>query len=369
MIFKTAQYESRTNSSAITVTRRSDLSFFYKILRTVIRPLRPRLIAPNRQHPAGPPRLQKRPTHLGNVTITERAVLIPPEDYLHEPGSSFAPKTDNLWVYDFDPLDESCPSRHSSPYVRTTHTVYYFPGGGFQAPASFEHWKFCAHLASALYPSGCRIVLVSYSLAPNSPARTTLPLLQRWLTQALQVAAAEDTIVSLAGDSSGANVALSLGLWYADQLATADRRAPDFCALARLRSVLAISPPTDLRNANPGISAADKNDPVLGRRLADRAARAWAAGADVRHPYLSPRLTGLANLRAAGVQVNGVFGTADVLAPDALAFLEKCMWAGVSGKWLVWDGQMHCFPLASCYGLREGREGREWVVDVLRGVA
>lgn len=96
---------------------------------------------------------------------------------------------------------------------------------------------------------------------------------------------------------------------------------------------------------------------------------AWSKGSftDGQNRYLSPGLADLANLRASEIRIDGVIGTADVEAHDSMVFLQRCREAEVPGRWLVWEGQMHCFPLAACYGLREGKEAREWVADVLRG--
>lgn len=96
---------------------------------------------------------------------------------------------------------------------------------------------------------------------------------------------------------------------------------------------------------------------------------AWSKGSftDGQNRYLSPGLADLTNLRASGIRIDGVIGTADVLAHDSMVFLERCREEDVPGRWLVWEGQMHCFPLAACYGLREGKEARDWIVNVLRG--
>jgi acetyl esterase/lipase len=53
------------------------------------------------------------------------------------------------------------------------------------------------------------------------------------------------------------------------------------------------------------------------------------------------------------------------LAPDAVKFRKACEKAGVTGEWLVWEGQMHCFPLTFSYGMSEGKQGMDWVVGVL----
>jgi acetyl esterase/lipase len=267
--------------------------------------------------------------------------------------------------------------------------VYYFCGGGFQSPPSSEHWLFLTKLAKdlALGQEAKRhreveITVVSHPLAPASPAAETLPILRRWLMSALDDASRKHGTVTLAGDSSGGNIALSLGLWAVQHYSP----PPPISTALQLVSVLVISPAVDLRNINPGIAEADKHDPVLTVGLTSQVAQAWAGNVASEHtrtapqrqvntenPDVSPLLNEdvvFEEVKDQGVSIHGVVGTHDVLAPDALELMRKCERLGVKGKWLVWEGQMHCFPLAGVgdiIGLREGKEGRRWVEEVLRG--
>ncbi|KAI0471832.1 Alpha/Beta hydrolase protein [Xylariaceae sp. FL0804] len=383
-----------SSSDLMTVTHRSDLSTFFRVVRAALRPIRPRLATTKVRFPPGSPRLVRRPARIGRVAIRERVV------------DNGARDGDRLFMYDFETADKT--GTGTGTGIRPpTHFVYYFCGGGFQAPPSPGHWKFCAHLAAELGKDAGHVTLVSYPLAPHSPAHISQPILRRWLASVLKEAAAKGHIVSLAGDSAGGNVALSLALWCADQLAAARRdindndndyadadadadakaKAAAAQQFARLRSVVSISPPTDMRNDNPEMAAADRAEPILSRALTDKVAAAWSQrcgdgvngdgdgngdnnGEEDHDEALlhSPNRADLAPLAASGIRVDGVVGTADILAPDALLFLRRCRDAGVRGDWLVWEGQMHCFPLTAAYGIREGREARKWVRDVLDGV-
>ncbi len=197
---------------------------------------------------------------------------------------------------------------------------------------------------------------------------------------ALDDASGKGETVTLAGDSSGGNIALSLGLWVVQNYSP-----PPISTSLPLVSVMVISPAVDLRNVNPGIAEADKHDPVLTVGLTSQVAQAWTGNVvsehtktapprlvDMEDPDVSPLLNAgevFEKVRDMGVRVHGVVGTHDVLAPDALELMRKCERLGVKGKWLVWEGQMHCFPLAGVgdiIGLREGKEGRRWVEGVLR---
>ena len=317
----------------------------------------------------------------------------------------------NVISKDFGPLN--------APVRRRKH-IYYFAGGGWQTPPSKEHWKLCAHLAHTLTTQGhpTTVTLVSHPLAPKIRAQTTLPTLERLYYEILPstppsslrpvrstepltngttngnlapspmspvlngspfpVSPAIDSPISndlalartktkyilqnedviFAGDSSGGNIALSLVLNILANNPFA--KVPS--------SIFLISPAVDLRNTNPEILQAEKIDPMMSKKYIDSTAMAWVGNEEDKHrPEYSPILRDLSVLEMRGVAVNGVIGTADVLAPDAQAFMRKCSDTGIRGQWLEWDRQMHCFPLAFSYKyLPESNEAVDWMVGVLK---
>ena len=369
------------NTSSIKVTTRSDLSLLYNVLRTIIRPLRPRLVKPGKPAPPGSQKLSP-PEKRGCKVIESRRETIWEYTFRHssQPGSQGdRPLHDGVARV----IEERKPASKK-------HRVYYFCGGGFQSPPSNEHWRFITQVTKDLAESQgqhreVQITVVSHPLAPASPAAEALPVLRKWLASALVDANLAGDSVTLLGDSSGGNIALSLGFWAVENYKAPSTSRSEHNGLP-LVSVFVISPAVDLRNVNPEISEADRHDPVLTVGLTSQVARAWTGNVESRgsvpgkpvamemsDPTVSPLLQSeqmFSLLRERGVSVHGVVGTQDVLAPDALELMRKCERVGVRGKWLVWDGQMHCFPLAGggeIVGLREGKEGRRWVDEVLRG--
>lgn len=336
-------------NKAVTVQTEEDLSLLYRILRTVIKPLRPRLVKPGKPQPAGSPRLGFHPKTKGKFTVTERK---------HD-GSG-------VWLYDFEP--ESPPTIKIKP----PSTIYYFAGGAFQSPPAKEHWSFLAKLARSLTME-YHIILVSYPLAPNSPASESLPILRRLMKPIFEEAAKKGNKITLMGDSAGGNVAASLGFWWAEKVATSG----DFKLKLVLQSIILVSPAIDLRNTNPAIAEADRVDPLLGSAYTGSVAQAWLAAppgspnlkSSADDPDLSPVLHKASTyelLAELDIRVHCVYGTHDVLAPDAEVLRQKCEEYGVRGRWLVWKGQMHCFVLAGTYGMSEGKRGVEWLIEVLK---
>lgn len=389
---------AETHSSSIQVTTRSDLSVLYKILRVIIRPLRPRLVKLGDPAPPGSQKLSP-PRRRGCEVIESRRCGVWEYTFRHPKGSRSRPQ------------EEAATNTKTNTNTTTTnaeanatvtgrnrksakHRIYYFNGGGFQSPPSSEHWRFIAHFTEDLAVGGDRgggareiqVTLVSHPLAPASPAADALPVLREWFASALDDADGAGDTVTLMGDSSGGNLALTLAFAAVESYKPSKS---DSGKALPLVSVFVISPAVDLRNVNPEIWEADKHDPILTIGTTSEVARAWTGNIDqealretpgdppratiaTSDPAVSPLLHTddmFRLLRDRGVSVHGVVGTHDVLAPDALEFMRKCERLGMRGKWLVWDGQMHCFPMAGggkVLGLREGQEGRKWVDEVLR---
>ena len=387
-----------TSASSIQITTRTDLSLLYRITRRILRPLRPNLVRPGKPQPSGSPRLS--PPKKSNCDIVES-------------------KVEDVWQYTFIPKGKySSASAGNKPHEgskhRPKHRIYFFNGGGFQSPPSSQHWRFVTELAKSLSSrttshsqSGVssdklepELVLVSYPLAPNSPAEASFPILQKWLSSILHTADLDHEKVSLMGDSSGGNIALSLGFFAIENHISPPSEAPDPHGRPEaipssdkrsgfpLASIIAISPAVDLRNTNPAMHEADKHDPILTIALTSRVARAWASKTEesqhlsevddgprphiVTDAQLSPLLNtdaAFAALVKKGVKVHGVIGTHDVLSPDALLFMRRCEDSGVEGSWLIWEGQMHCFPLAAGkgpFGISEAKQGTKWIEEVIR---
>ena len=397
--------EPSSTRSTVQVTNKSSRSFSSTFLQASIRPLASRMIKPKETASAGSPSLTPydgilkacnvRQLQFGDINLYEinsrsrstRFLFASAEYSGWKPGEMQARQA-ALQEPIRDPLMLDPTSSYAGEDVRfrdwATHYdgrvrrrpryIYYFPGGGFEAPASKEHWKLCGHLAHELTQRGTptTVYLVSYPLAPHCPASITMPMLVKLyytlfpaVKDDLTHAKTNDSYLSIrdtqypeiifAGDSSGGNIALALALHVLSNDPTAP--APD--------SLMLISPAVDMRTTNPEIAKISKKDPILSLSNITRIHQAWC-GADMREDdsRVSPTLGDLSVLVRNDVVVNGIIGTYDVLSPDANEFVEKLKKEGVLGKWLVWDKQVHCFPLTFSYGVSEGKEGVEWMKNV-----
>lgn len=315
-------------ASSISLTVREDLSLTYRIVRRLMRPFRPKLAGiPKKPFPTASPKLE--PPKL-DCEVREH-------------------QQEGVYIYDLVINKGKQPANNR---------LFYFAGGGFQTTPSDNHWKYCAELARRLAPS-YEVSVVSYPLAPTCPAQKSLPILRKMLHAISNEAKVNRQSVTLMGDSSGGNIALSLGFWWAAEMATDPNLPP-------LLSIFAMSPAVDMTNQNPEILQMDKFDPLLTAAMTDEVARVWVGEYERDDPQVSPLLGDFKALRASNVKVHGLIGTHDVLAPDATKFREALAKAGITGEWLEWKEQMHCFPLAFKFPIRESKEGLNWTVETLQ---
>ena len=334
---------------------------------------------------------------------------------------------DDIWVYDIEVKRTS--STRDIPRVNTTahstdgtfpnaqrkRRIYYFAGGGWQMPASSTHWKTLAEIAKRLSESQSSdkhpvirtvVSLVSFPLAPASPAPVTFPQLSRLYESLIRTSLDANEHVIVAGDSAGGNLACALVIHALSQTRPAPKDAPmpkeveketaeTNTALAP-HAILALCPSVFLcRDNNSSIlKSVEKKDPLLtipfitstadawvgkwndkGRRLRANASAKQAVSdppKDLPEPWektdarVSPLLGDIGALARAGVRVHGTTGGYDLLSGDARKFRDRCNEEGVQGKWLDWARQMHCWHLTWSYGLPEAKETLDWLIDVLR---
>ncbi|KAK3679670.1 hypothetical protein LTR78_000046 [Recurvomyces mirabilis] len=321
----------------IKVTKHTDRSMYMFVLQHILKPLNRFIIKPAKPTPSGSQPLDPHKKALKRCNITQR-------------------QTEGIYIYDMTPLQPTLSGSISQEKIQPRHKrIYYFAGGGWQMPASSEHWVLCAELANAV--PNTTVSMVAYPLAPNSAAPDAIPMLMKWYHTALREAEEAGETVVLAGDSAGGNIILCLTLaaLYED---VNQARCPT--------ALMCISPSTDLRRHNPDIKVIEKHDPILRIPFINMTARTWRGEWDPCDVRVSPLYADVAPLAKRNVLVHGVVGRYDILGPDAVLFREKCNQAGVHGEWLDWEKQMHVFPLTWSFKLPEGVASKEWMVDVLR---
>ncbi|KAF2021263.1 alpha/beta-hydrolase [Aaosphaeria arxii CBS 175.79] len=332
--------ESGTNSS-IRITHRSERYFYMHLVQIIVRRIRSHLVKPKKEQREGSIKLKPQKVIYRTCSVNHRTIC-------------------DINIYDIIPKRTS-----EKTYVKR---IYYFCGGGWQSPPSGQHWQVCAKLARQMPDT--TISIVSYPLAPKNSASKSFPALLRLYRELLRQSEEDGHRVILAGDSSGGNIVLSLVLeaLREDAMEAGGEISRDGkrSHTAHPTALMLVCPSTDLTRSNPDIEKLKHADPILTPDFIKETAGAWTGDWDPKDPRVSPLYADLSLLAKRGIKVHGVTGGYDILRPDAIMLREKLEKEGVHGEWLDWDKQMHCFVLTWPYGMREGREGVGWMVDVLK---
>lgn len=360
---------SKAQSEKPTVTEhRTEHSWRTSVFHHLARAIRPHLVnGSGKPFPPGSPQLAvdsvaKRKCHVREYRVRDVWLyeLRPKSNQTTgtdaDAAKSAASEDEEEAPQDSHTGSQALPKRTSTSHGEPSHDLYYFAGGGFSSPPSPEHWRFFTKLSHRLRQY--RLVIVSYPLAPASPAPASIPILQDFVTSVLADVRSRNHSITLAGDSAGGNLALVLGI---------DAVTSQKPGYENLRNIMAICPVVDLTNKHPDISSVDVHDPLLTAKFTDEVAVRWADSWPRDHVMLSPVFADLKSLAQARVQVHGVVADRDVLSPDTIIFKDKCEEVGVGGEWLEWEKAMHCFPLAGAYGkiFPESWEGLQCIIEVL----
>lgn len=302
------------------------------LLHHTIKPYAMKITEINDEYPPGSPQIKASKRALKRCDVNERRI-------------------EDLYVYDIIPKNSPTPSSSSGPHKR----LYYFAGGGWQMPASSEHWALLSEIACHL--THTTLTLVSYPLAPNNTASTVLPHLLRFYRRVLSDGASANETVLFGGDSAGGNIVLCITLAALAEDPKDEKPVP--------KTLFVMSPSTDLSRENPAMRDVEKHDPLLKLPFVTSTADKWRGEIDAKDVRVSPLFADVGGLARRGVAVHGLTGTYDILGPDAVLFREKLNEAGVEGEWLEWEKQMHCFLLAFSFHLPESVQGKDWIIDVL----
>ncbi len=232
-------------------------------------------------------------------------------------------------VYTLNPL-------HSLPQC----AVIYLHGGAWVEEIHPAHWKLAAQIAAE---SRVTVIVPIYPLLPRGTAQVVVENTADLVRKYVETYGAEH--LSIAGDSAGAQIALSTALLLREQKGM------------RLRHTLLISPALDLSVSNSEIVNVERKDPWL-RRVGCRVyAEKWQGNLAVTDMRVSPLFADLSCLGPLTI----FSGTHDITNPDTRLLVTKARAAGVTVDYHEAPGLMHVYPLLP---IREGREARRVIVDL-----
>lgn len=256
---------------------------------------------------------------------------------------------ESIWLYDIS--NKSAPATASA--LRKPKRIFYVAGGSWQAPPDDAHWKFLSDLVQRL-DGPATVTLISCPLAPKSPAAITFPMLEKLYHALSADGAFEQEEVCFAGDSSGGNIVLSLVMHC---LSNGETAVP--------ASLVLLSPAVDLSHRHSDLKHAEKRDPLESLKMVKETAKAWSQDLQETDPRLSPALGDVKVLAKHDVSVHGIIAGDDVLSVEAEEFVKDCKAVDVKGRFLLWRGMLHDFPIMSPYKFPESVKAIEWIALAL----
>ena len=202
--------------------------------------------------------------------------------------------------------------------------IFYFPGGGFINQPKSQHWKLIDKInVQTGYPVIVPIYLKVTSYNCDDAYAEIMELYKLY---------ADSTRISkmiFMGDSSGANLALSLAM----QLRDAEIRQPD--------KLILISPWMDLSMTNEEMEALEEDEFMTGIDGLRVFGKKWAGDRNVLDPVVSPlygNFTGLGEIVIFS-------GTKDMLHPDILLFEKRLITDKADYTLYIGENLPHVYPL------------------------
>lgn len=216
--------------------------------------------------------------------------------------------------------------------------VYLCGGAYFQQPSK-RHWEFLDQLASVTKQEILVPLLPQLPLADVKQAFQNLAILYRALYNQHPA-----TNINLAGDSSGAGLALA----FCEQLGEKQLPQPGHLIL--------ISPWLDLDLKNPLIAKYAKKDVMLDPRGLRTLGKQWAGDVDHDSYLVSPINGDLKPLN----NVLLFAGTREIMLPDVMSLTEKLRASNVNVDCVISREMYHTYPI---YPTIEGQQALQKIHD------
>jgi epsilon-lactone hydrolase len=231
-----------------------------------------------------------------------------------------------LWVADGRAIPPTGEDGAYAPLGPGTaeRVVLHLHGGAYVLGSPESH----RGLASALSrTSHAQVFLPRYRLAPEDPYPAAVDdavASYRWLTE---ICGVHTSRIAVSGDSAGGGLGLALLLSLRD------------AGLDLPACYLGMSPWTDLAATGASMQELDGVDPWLSAHMVLPAARAYAGGAPLEDPLVSPLYGDLTGLPPMLVHV----GTDEILLDDAVRLVDRAREAGVDASLGRFPGLWHVF--------------------------
>ena len=214
--------------------------------------------------------------------------------------------------------------RRKAPHKRK-RAILYCHGGGYTS----GNLGYSRVLASKLtHVTGYDVLTFEYRLAPEHPYPAAVEdALRAWDHLMYLGYGARD--ITVVGDSAGGNLALVL----CRRLRAMERMLP--------AALVLMSPWTDMTASGPSYTERQDIDPMLTMEYIKAVRSAYAGGADLSSPDLSPLLGDCSGFPPTLIQV----GTYEILYSDAEGLRDKLLAAHIPCTFQVYDEMWHVFQM------------------------
>ncbi len=225
---------------------------------------------------------------------------------------------------------------------RVRQAIVYLHGGSYNSGGVEYATVFGGLLAQM---TGRAVLCVGYRLAPENPYPAALEDALTSYRAALERFAPED--IAFTGESAGGGLVYSLALKVKE------------LGLPQPERIVAISPFTDATMARD-VSELQKLDILINKDNVKKSALMYAAGEDLRNPFISPLFGDLTGLPPYLIFV----GSHEILLEDSVAMHEKLEQSGCTCELHIAEGLWHVYVL---YGVPEAREALKRIALYLTG--
>ena len=214
-------------------------------------------------------------------------------------------------------------------------TILYLHGGGFIAGSINSHKDLATRIAKE---SKAQLLIINYRLAPEHkfPAGLNDAItVYKWLLNKK----IPSEKITIAGDSAGANLALSL------VLSIKEKNIP------MPKNMVLLSPWVDLECKGESYNLNKKKDPMLNKKSLCATAGFYTKQENLSHALVSPINGDFKGLCPMFIQV----GDCEILQDDAVKLASIAKKAGVKVELEIWKDMFHVWHYFSRY-LSQGRE-------------
>jgi epsilon-lactone hydrolase len=227
----------------------------------------------------------------------------------------------------------------SNDQTQADKVILYLHGGAYGYCSADTHRSLAARIMREV---GVKVLLPEYRLAPENPFPAAIEdtiAIYRWLLKQ----GYHSSNIIFAGDSAGG------GLSVASTLSLREQNEP------LPAGVVCLSPWVDLTSSGDSYKQNKHKDPYLNVEGTRAAAIAYAGGAPLDHPLISPVFADFKGFPPLFIQV----GSLEILRSDAEALAQKARQSGVKVDIKVWKGMWHVWQAS-----RKLKESRRAVKEI-----